>query len=179
MAAPLLAGGHPGLTTAYRMAFVGMLAYCVGNTYLFALMGAALGWWNRARLSQPLVALAGVVVLWRLRALTLDTTVEVLLGSLLAQACWAYWGCRRVGLLPGRFRASLVRPLAGYGLAQIAAMAPASVNAYLDQLVLSVTVPPADLGYYAIAVSITLLPDFRWCRPSGTYADVRYAGRRG
>jgi O-antigen/teichoic acid export membrane protein len=52
----------------------------------------------------------------------------------------------------------LVRPLVRYGLAQIAAVAPATVNAYLDQLVLSQLVPPADLGRYAIAVSITMVP---------------------
>jgi O-antigen/teichoic acid export membrane protein len=62
------------------------------------------------------------------------------------------------GLAPGRARARLVRPLAAYGVAQIAAVTPAALNAQLDQLVLSQTVPPADLGRYAIAVSLTLLP---------------------
>ena len=51
----------------------------------------------------------------------------------------------------------LIRPLARDGIAQIAAVAPQSVNAYLDQLG-AVGHGPADLGYYAIAVSITLLP---------------------
>jgi O-antigen/teichoic acid export membrane protein len=156
--APLLSHGHPGVAMAYRLALAGVLASCVGNTYLFALMGGALGLWNRARLSQPLVALAGVIVAWRLGMLTLDGAATVLLGSLVAEACLAYWGCRRAGLLPGRFAADLVRPLATYGLSQIAAMAPAAVNAYLDQLVLSVAVPAADLGRYSVAVSMTLLP---------------------
>jgi O-antigen/teichoic acid export membrane protein len=35
---------------------------------------------------------------------------------------------------------------------------PAALNGQLDQLVLSQTVPTADLGRYAIAVSLTLLP---------------------
>ncbi len=156
--APLLARGHPGMATAYRLAFAGTIVSCAGSTYLFALLGRTLPLWNRARMIQPGVALAGVAVLWRLHALTLDTTVEVLLGSLLAQLGWTYAGCRRARLAPGRFTATLVRPLAGYGIGQIAALAPASVNAFLDQLVLSVAVPPADLGRYSVAVSITLLP---------------------
>jgi O-antigen/teichoic acid export membrane protein len=45
-----------------------------------------------------------------------------------------------------------------YGAAQIAALTPAALNSNLDQLVLSQTVRPADLGRYAIAVSLTSLP---------------------
>jgi len=74
------------------------------------------------------------------------------------QLIWAYGYCRRTGLAPGRARVALIRPLAAYGAAQIAALTPATLNAQLDQLVLSQTVPAADLGRYAIAVSISLLP---------------------
>jgi O-antigen/teichoic acid export membrane protein len=156
--APVLGRGLPGLTTAYRIAFAGLLISCVGDSYTFGLMGHALHLWNRVRVSQPLSALAAIVVLWRLRMLTLDTALMVLLGSLLVQLGWSYLACRRTHLVPGRFDAELVRPLVGYGSAQIVAVAPASLNAYLDQLVLSIAVPPADLGRYSIAVSITLLP---------------------
>ena len=156
--APVLAHGHPGLATAYRIAFACLLISCVGDSFTFALMGRDLQLWNKVRLSQPLVALTAVVVAWRLHVLTLDTALLVLIGSLLIQLCLAYWGCRRAGLVPARYSIALVRPLAGYGIAQMVAIAPASVNAYLDQLVLSVTVPPADLGRYSIAVSMTLLP---------------------
>jgi O-antigen/teichoic acid export membrane protein len=51
-----------------------------------------------------------------------------------------------------------VGPLARYGLTQLAAVTPTAVNNYLDQLVLSQLVPPADLGRYAIAVSVSLIP---------------------
>ena len=156
--APVLGRGHPGLTTAYRIAFACLLISCVADSYTFALMGHVLHLWNKARISQPLTALAAIMVLWRLGVLTLDAALLVLLGSLLAQLGWSYLACRRTQLVPGRFDARLVRPLVGYGSAQIVAVAPASVNAYLDQLVLSITVSPADLGRYSIAVSITLLP---------------------
>jgi stage V sporulation protein B len=156
--APLLGHGHPGLTTAYRIAFCCLLIQCVGDSYTWALMGRAYHLWNKVRLTQSLVNLVAVVVLWQLRLLTLDTVLLTLAGSLLVQLGLAYLSCRRAGLVPGRFAPGLVRPLAFYGITQIAAIAPATLNAYLDQLVLSVTVPPADLGRYSIAVSITLLP---------------------
>lgn len=156
--APVLGHHQPGLTLAYRIAFVCLLVSCLADSSTSALMGRALPLWNQARVSQPLVAVVAVIVLWRLRLLNLDSALLVLLGSLLFQAGWSYWGCRRVDLVPGRVARELTRPLTSYGVTQILAVAPQAVNAYLDQLVLSVTVPSADLGRYAIAVSITLLP---------------------
>ena len=82
----------------------------------------------------------------------------MLAGTMALQLALAYRCCRLVGLAPGRAKAAMVRPLLGYGVAQIAAVAPAALNAQLDQLVLSQTVPSADLGRYAVAVSLTLLP---------------------
>ena len=156
--APVLSRGHPDVTMAYRIAFGCLLIPCVSDSYTWALMARALQLWNQVRLTQSLVGLAAVIMLWRLRLLTLDAVLMAFAGSLLVQLGWAYWGCRRAGLVPGLFTTRLVRPLATYGVTQIAAMAPATVNAYLDQLVLSVTVPPTDLGCYSIAVSMTLLP---------------------
>jgi O-antigen/teichoic acid export membrane protein len=156
--APVLGHHQPGLTMAYRIVFVCLPVSCLADSYTSALMGRALPLWNQARVSQPLVAVVAVIVLWRLRVLDLDSALLVLLGSLLFQLGWSYWGCRRVDLVPGRLANELIRPLTSYGVTQILAVAPQAVNAYLDQLVLSVTVPSADLGRYAIAVSITLLP---------------------
>jgi O-antigen/teichoic acid export membrane protein len=66
--------------------------------------------------------------------------------------------CHRERMAPGRARRRLARPLARYGIGQMASLAPATLNASLDQLVLSQLVPPADLGRYAVAVSVTSLP---------------------
>jgi len=156
--APVLGRGDPDLTTAYRIAFGCLLFNCVGDSYVAALMGRDLYRWNWSRVSQPLVGLAAVVVLWRLQLLTLEAAIIVIAVSRLVQLGWSYLSCRRIGLAPGPFTAALLRPLTTYGVAQILAAAPASVNLYLDQLVLSVTGPPANLGIYSIAISMTLLP---------------------
>jgi O-antigen/teichoic acid export membrane protein len=74
------------------------------------------------------------------------------------QLGYAYYWCLRTGLAPGRVQSRLVGCLVKYGLTQVAAVTPAAVNSYLDQLVLSQLVSPADLGRYAIAVSVTLVP---------------------
>jgi O-antigen/teichoic acid export membrane protein len=156
--APILAHSNPGLAEAYRMAFTGAAIAFVGASYTFSLQARDTKRWNLVRVSQPILALIAVTVLWRLRMLTLQSAIDVVIVTMAIQLCYAYYWCRRTGLAPGRARSRLVRPLVRYGLSQLAAVTPATVNASLDQLVLSQLVPPADLGHYAIAVSATLVP---------------------
>jgi O-antigen/teichoic acid export membrane protein len=156
--APLLARGNAGLTDAYRIVFATSIVAFVGASYTFSLQATNLHWWNQVRLSQPVLSLAFLVALWRLRMLTLNVALVVLALTMLLQLGWAYHRCRSAGLVPGHAQARFVRPLARYGTAQIAALTPAALNANLDQLVLSQAVAPAILGRYAIAVSCTLLP---------------------
>jgi O-antigen/teichoic acid export membrane protein len=156
--APLLAHGNSEVARGYQIAFGASILAFVGASYTFSLQARDLRRWNVVRVSQPVMSVVAYAVLWRLRMLTLDSAMVVLALTMLVQLVWSYRACRVTGLAPGSTRAKLIRPLAGYGVAQIAALTPAAVNAQLDQLVLSQTVPPADLGRYAIAVSLTLLP---------------------
>jgi O-antigen/teichoic acid export membrane protein len=156
--APLLAHGDTAVSVGYRIAFGTSIVAFLGASYTFSLQARDLDRWNVVRLTQPVLGLIALGTLWRLRLLTLDNALVVLVGTMLLQLCWAYICCRRTGLVPGHAHVRLVRPLATYGTAQIAALTPAALNAQLDQLVLSQTVPAADLGRYAIAVSLTLLP---------------------
>jgi O-antigen/teichoic acid export membrane protein len=156
--APLLAHGDATVAAGYRIAFGASLVAFVGASYTFSLQARDLRRWNLVRITQPMLSLLAVGVAWRLRLLSLDKAMVILAATMLAQLGCAYVSCRRSGLAPGRARATLIRPLATYGTAQIAALTPAALNARLDQLVLSQTVPAADLGRYAVAVSLTLLP---------------------
>jgi O-antigen/teichoic acid export membrane protein len=156
--APMLAHGHPDLAAAYRIAFAGLIVALVGDSYTFALQARDLHIWNKVRTSQPAFSVVGIGVLWLFRWLSLDTAIAMLITTLLIELGWAYRACFRTGLASGQMRADLVRPLAVYGAAQIVSVAPAAVNIYLDQLVLSQMVPAVDLGHYAIAASMTLLP---------------------
>lgn len=175
--APLLARGNAGLTVAYRIAFASSIVAFVGASYTFSLQATNLRWWNTVRVSQPVLSLASLVVLWRLRLLTLTAAMIILALTMLLQLGWAYYRCRSAGLAPGRAQAQLVRPLARYGAAQIAALTPAALNADLDQLVLSQAVSPAALGRYAIAVSCSLLP-IPMVSAIGNVAFPRLASRR-
>jgi O-antigen/teichoic acid export membrane protein len=156
--APLLARGNPGVAAGYRIAFGATIIAFVGASYTFSLQARDLYRWNLVRVSQPILGLIAVCALWRLELLTLNTALAVLVVTMLLQLAWAYYFCRCIRLAPGRAHISMVRPLAAYGAAQIVALTPAAVNAQLDQLVLSQTVSLADLGRYAIAVSLTSLP---------------------
>ncbi|MFI5067884.1 MAG: oligosaccharide flippase family protein [Streptosporangiales bacterium] len=158
MIAPVLAHGDPDVTMGYRIMFGATIVSFVGASYTFSLQATDLIAWNVVRLSQPVLGFAFIAALWWLHLLTLDAVLLTLAVSMFLQLVWAYRCCRRVGLAPGRAQRRLLRPLATYGVAQIAALTPAALNAQLDQLVLSQTVPAADLGRYAVAVSLTLVP---------------------
>ena len=156
--APMIARGSSVVTVGLRIAFAASVVTFLAGSYTASLQGRDLRKWNAARLSQPLFSLLGMVVLWKLRLLNLESAIWVVGAAVLLQLGWAYHSCQKVALVPGRARIELVRPLSGYGVAQIAAQAPAMLNNYLDQIILSQTVPSADLGRYAIAVSLSMLP---------------------
>lgn len=175
--APTLAHGDPGLTQAYRIAFAGSAIALVGVSYTFALQAGNTKLWNRVRACQPLLALPAAAILWRLRLLTLQSAIDVLVVTLAIQLGFAYYLCRKTGLAPGRAQRQLVGPLVRYGLSQVAVMAPTLVNVYIDQLVLSQVVPSADLGDYAVAVSASLVP-LPFVSAIGNVAFPHLAARR-
>jgi O-antigen/teichoic acid export membrane protein len=176
--APLLAHGNPGVAVGYRIAFAGSIIAYAGTSYIFALQARDLERWNLVRVAQPTLSLILFITLWRLRLLGLHAALLVLAATMLLQTGWAYYCCRQTGLVPGRARIRLVRPLATYGAAQIAAMTPAVLNAKFDQLMLSQTVRAADLGRYAIAASLTLVP-IPLVAAIGNVAFPRIAAQRG
>jgi len=177
LVAPLLARGNAQVAIGYRLAFGATVVAFVGASYTFSLQARDLHRWNVVRTIQPALSLAAMGALAWLRVLTLRAALIVLGATMLLQLVWAYRCCRLNGLAPGRPKASLVRPLAAYGTAQIAALTPTVLNANLDQLVLSQTVAPADLGRYAIAVSLTSLP-VPLVAAIGNVAFPRLAARR-
>jgi O-antigen/teichoic acid export membrane protein len=156
--APVLSRGNPEVADDYRIVFGISIVTYVGIAYTYSLQPRHLLGWNVIRTIQPVLSLLILCILWFLKLLTLNTTLFVLAAALTLQLGCGYWYCRRNALAPGHARISLLRPLAAYGIAQIAALTPATLNAQLDQLVLSQTVAPADLGRYAIAVSLTSVP---------------------
>jgi O-antigen/teichoic acid export membrane protein len=156
--APLLSRGNSGATNGYRIAFGASIVAFVGAGYTFSLQARDLHRWNVVRVSQPVLSVVTIGVLWPLHLLTLHSALLAMAATMLLQLIWSYRCCRVTGLAPGRMHRSLVRPLATYGVAQIAALTPAALNGYLDQLVLSQTVPSSDLGRYTVAVSLTSLP---------------------
>lgn len=175
--APVLAHGIPGLTDAYRIAFGGSVIAFIGNSYTYSLQARHIKRWNLVRISQPVAYLIVICVLWPAGALTLDTAVGAVLLSMAVQLCSAYYCCLRSGLAPGRNRRDLVAPLTRYGVTQFASLTPTAVNYFLDQLVLSQLVSPADLGRYAIAASVTLVP-VPLVSAIGNVAFPRLAARR-
>jgi len=176
--APVLSRGNPGVAEGYRIAFGTSIVTYVGIAYTYSLQPGHIMRWNIVRAIQPVLSLLILCALWPLGLITLNGALVVIAATLALQLGWGYWYCRRDSLAPGHARISLVRPLAAYGVAQIAALTPATLNAQLDQLVLSQTVASADLGRYAVAVSLASLP-IPLVAAIGNVAFPRLAAQRG
>jgi O-antigen/teichoic acid export membrane protein len=175
--ATILSRGNPTVATGYRIAFATSIVAFVGASYTFSLQARDLHRWNIVRVSQPVLSLVVMGVLWALGLLTLFSALFAIAVTMTLQLILAYRCCRLTNLAPGRPKLGLIRPLSAYGVAQIAALTPATLNANLDQLVLSQTVAPADLGRYAIAVSLTSVP-IPLVAAIGNVAFPRLAARR-
>ena len=155
---PTLARHNPQVAGGYRIALVAFAAMFAGCGYVSALQARDLRLWNLTRISQPALGLLAYGALRAARLLTLHTSLIAIAGSLLAQTGIARGCCGRRQLAPGSSDPRLLRPLGTYGLAQLTTLAPATLNSQLGLIVLSQTVPPADLGRYAVALSLVLLP---------------------
>lgn len=155
--APLLAHGSRSVSDAYRVMFVTCIVSFVGSSYLFALQARQLSWWNLLRATQPSVYLLLVILVATVGRMTLMAAVVCLVASVVVQTIAGYWLCRRVKLSGGDYDQKLARPLLGYGVSQMVANAPTTVNSRLDQVLLAGTTSYANLGLYAVAVSLTSL----------------------
>lgn len=155
--APLLAHGSGSVTDAYRVMFLTCVVSFVGASYVFALQARQISSWNMVRATQPAIYLIVVVAVAVFGRLTLMAAVLSLVISVVIQTLASYWLCRRVHLHAGAFDRQLTKPLLGYGISQVAANAPTTVNSRLDQVLLAGTTSYANLGLYAVAVSVTSL----------------------
>jgi O-antigen/teichoic acid export membrane protein len=133
--------------------------YMVAGVWLAVLQATRISMWNLARTTQPLLYLLGVLCLWMLGRLTLGTAVVAFALSTVIQCAYSMVVARRIVGHHTRPSRSLLRSLFSYGSRVSLSTVPQFVNASVDQLILSVMpgVPPAQLGNYAVAVSLSLL----------------------
>ena len=159
---PTLGRGSPSVAASYACVFLAVPATMIFGTYVFVLQAQSLKLWNRARLVQPCLYLAFVLLAVSFHRNQLIVAVAVLIVSSGLQGVLARRLVLRLdapsagGSESGanrEIRARLLR----YGFANLLGAGPELVNTRLDQLVLSVVSPLASLGQYAIAVSISNL----------------------
>jgi O-antigen/teichoic acid export membrane protein len=157
LVAPVLARGDGETLWGYRVMFMTCLAGFVGASYTFSLQSSNLTRWNLLRISQPVLFATAVAILHLVGHLGLMTVLVTLSITTVMQTVLGYWFCVNERLTGGKAVPALARPMARYGLGQLAASMPAAVTARLDQLVLSLSVAPAALGHYAVAASMTTI----------------------
>lgn len=156
--APLI--GRNSMVTSYLTLVLALTPlYIAGGVWISALQATNISSWNIARAILPLLYLAIVVFLWAAGRLTLGSAVVAFAIALVGQGCVAMALARRKVGHHRRPELALLRPLYGYGLKVSVASVPQIINVNVDQLILSVmpAVSPAQLGNYAVAVSMSWL----------------------
>ncbi|MCA1711246.1 MAG: polysaccharide biosynthesis C-terminal domain-containing protein [Actinobacteria bacterium] len=154
---PLLSRGDPVLRAAYLIVFLALPLVFVGGTWMFALQAADLSRWGRVRLVQPIFYVFVLLVLGSQNRLTVEAALGAFVLGVLLQAVVSRSSWRRLKAPAARADHALRRPMLSYGVKSLAAQAPFLLNSRVDQMVLSLTVSLADLGRYAVAVSVTML----------------------
>ncbi|MGI8578820.1 MAG: oligosaccharide flippase family protein [Nocardioidaceae bacterium] len=153
--APILGGGATRQTAAFMVLFAVVPVQFLVGLYTFALQAMSIPLWNAVRLSQPVIYALLIAGLWLTGSVTLLSAVLMLAVSMTAPLAISWALYRSLHVPSGHWNRTLVRPLLTYGTSTLAATAPTLVNVRLDQIVLSVAVPRAELGQYALAVSIS------------------------
>lgn len=105
------------------------------------------------RLLPPLVVLAGVVTLYAMGELTLETAAALTIVSGLTPIVAIVPILRRIS--PPRLDGGLVRHGLGFGIRAWPATLGTLINLRLDQLLMISLVPARELGVYAVAVTVS------------------------
>ncbi|MCM3926339.1 oligosaccharide flippase family protein, partial [Frankia sp. AiPs1] len=156
-AAPLVLPHDPAAARAFRIVFAAEPVIFVSACWVFALQATRLAVWNLIRAVQPLLQLVGVGLLAATVGLTLGATVACLLVSIAVQAALAALLWRLDIHTRGRIRRHDARRLLRYGAGVFLSAVPYLLSAQLDILVLALLVEPTQVGYYAVAVSMSLI----------------------
>lgn len=136
-----------------------VLVSFLGAPATFALQAINILAWNLVRFFQPATYFVLILLVSRFTSGGLTAVVLALLASVTLQTMLAWlivW--RDLGRQAGAFRCDVAGQMLRYGLPNMAATMPNSLNSRLDQLVLLALVPSAALGQYAVAVTLSLLP---------------------
>ena len=146
----------------YACAFWTIPLFVAGGLYTGALQALKTSSWNAARLSQQAVYLVAVALVFGVGRLSLTLVAFIILGSVASQLLLARWLVGRAMAEPepgevGDASAPPPKDLLSYGFRNLVAAIPSTVNARLDQAVLAVAASRAQLGAYAVAVSLSLL----------------------
>ncbi len=147
----VLATQNSSVIDMSRWCLLVMLAGMGMSYSLFVLQGTSRFLaWNVVRFAGPTTYLTVIVIYWLYNVQQPMAVIWAILATSSFQALLGLLWVVRTETV--RFASDLIKPLMQYGGRSWLSSIPIMMNARLDQLVMSVFIAPAQLGYYAIAV---------------------------
>ncbi len=154
----VLSGYGPGVVSTSRL----YLVYIPINLMTLTLMAVISGKlrlteYNVLRTLVHVITSAGMIVLWLTSRASVWTYALTSLIANLATMAGAMWVVAQNGWVGWGPDFQIARKLIRYGLKSHLGSVASQLNLRLDQMLLSIFLPPSILGLYAVAVSISAL----------------------
>jgi O-antigen/teichoic acid export membrane protein len=147
----------PIAANGLRLMFALLPIVFVSGIRVAAMQASAIARWNVTRAIQPVSYFIAIVLLAAIGKLSVASVIAALLITLGLQALGSVLLDSHRSDRESRSDRRWSKGLLTYGLKNVAIGAPWLLNSRLDQLVLSLNVPMAELGNYVLAVSLSLL----------------------
>lgn len=137
--------------------FLSFIPLNLFNLYQHYFLGGRsdFGVFNFLRIFTSGCILAGIVALAAVGRMTVLNAVVVILVGNLATSLVQFLLALRTGEVGFEFSKTLALPMLGYGLKAHAENVGSTLNERLDQLMISIMLAPLQLGYYAVAVTLS------------------------
>jgi O-antigen/teichoic acid export membrane protein len=119
-------------------------------------------WFNLLRIIAPAIYALGILLLLAVHRRSLSEVLSFQIAGIVAAAFAGYAVLLRRNVLRFRWNAETAKDLLSYGVRSHVSSLSYFFNQRVDQLILSLLVPPRDLGLYVVAVTVsatvTLVP---------------------
>lgn len=110
---------------------------------------------NIIRFSLTVLMVLGLVFFFAINTLTIEKVIFVYLAAYFLTLIVAIALAARHHLISFHIKLHLIRPLLSYGIKAHLSTITAWLNNRLDQMIISIFLPPEELGHYAVAVTLT------------------------
>jgi len=154
---PLLTAGKGDAITRQSLFYLWFIPFNLMSLYSLGLLRGQLRIYrfNLLRGSISVIYLSGMILLWWINRLGVQTLTIVMLLSNIIVAILAWWSLVQRSRISFPRSITIYRDLFTYGIKNHFGTISSMLNARLDQMLMAIFLTPTELGWYVVAVSVS------------------------